>query len=89
MVDSKILKDKILEIEIKYIFLLLFILMFFATWGGGEAIFGLIATLFGLNTGLLDNYSYSILTGILVLSAVLPTIIAQKWFVPRHLEDLN
>ncbi|WP_225369342.1 hypothetical protein [Methanobrevibacter arboriphilus] len=51
--------------------------------------FGLIATLFGLNTGLLDNYSYSILTGVLVLSAVLPTIIAQKWFVPRHLEDLN
>ena len=51
--------------------------------------FGLIATLFGLNTGLLNNYSYSILTGVLVLSAVLPTIIAQKWFVPRHLEDLN
>ena len=187
LVNSKILKDKILEIEIKYIFLLLFILMFFAAWGGGQAIlpvfilgmllsntlnensngqkakeriktvafavitpvffiiggmkvsiplvigglgifilifafrqlakfvgvyfvtkrylnsdtgyitlmmstgltFGLIATLFGLNTGLLNNYSYSILTGVLVLSAVLPTIIAQKWFVPRHLEDLN
>lgn len=38
LVNSKILKDKILEIEIKYIFLLLFILMFFASWGGGQAI---------------------------------------------------
>ncbi|MPL58306.1 hypothetical protein SDC9_17836 [bioreactor metagenome] len=185
--NSKFLKEKVLEIEIKYIFLLLFILMFFAALGGGQAIlpvfilgmllsntlngksngqkakeriktvafavvtpvffivggmkvsiplvisgigifilifafrqvakfigvyfvtkkyldsntnyvtlmmstgltFGLIATLFGLNIGLIDTYSYSILTGVLVLSAVLPTIIAQKWFTPKHLEDLN
>lgn len=36
--NSKFLKEKVLEIEIKYIFLLLFILMFFAALGGGQAI---------------------------------------------------
>ena len=36
--SSFILKEKVLEVEIKYIILLLFILMFFASLGNGQAI---------------------------------------------------
>ncbi|MBZ9570652.1 cation:proton antiporter [Methanobrevibacter sp. TMH8] len=50
--------------------------------------FGLIATTFGLTTGILDQMTYSILTGVLVLSAILPTITAEKWF-PPHTEDIT
>lgn len=45
--------------------------------------FGLIATVFGLNSGLLDSQTYSILTGVLVMGAVIPTIIAEKKFLPK------
>lgn len=50
--------------------------------------FGLVATNFGLNAGILDQMPYSILTGVLVLSAILPTLTAEKWF-PPHTEDLT
>lgn len=50
--------------------------------------FGLVACLFGLNAGLIDQSIYSVLTGVLVLSAVLPSFVAQKWFMPIHSEDL-
>ncbi|MCC7553218.1 MAG: cation:proton antiporter [Methanobacteriaceae archaeon] len=184
--NSKALKNKVVEIEIKYIFLLLSIIIFFANFGKGQAIlpafllglllsdyfkenataskskdriktvgfaiitpiffivggmnvsieliitslglfilifitrqaskflgvyfisnkyfnknkkyitammstgltFGLVATVFGLNNGILDEMTYSILTGVLVLSAVLPSLAAEKFFFP-HNEDLN
>jgi Kef-type K+ transport system membrane component KefB len=44
--------------------------------------FGLIASLFGLNSGYIDQVQYSVLTGVLITSAIIPTIIAQKWFLP-------
>lgn len=50
--------------------------------------FGLIATLFGLQAGYIDNVQYSVLTAVLILSAILPTFVAQKWFMPRHSEDM-
>lgn len=50
--------------------------------------FGLVASLFGVQSGLIDQVQYSILTGVLVASAVIPTFIAQKWFMPVHSEDL-
>jgi len=31
---------------------------------------------------------YSVLIGVVVASAVIPTFIAQKWFLPRHREDI-
>jgi len=50
--------------------------------------FGLIALIFGLRSGFIDEVQYSILTGVLIASAVIPTFIAQKWFVPVHTEDI-
>ncbi|MGB8215943.1 MAG: cation:proton antiporter [Candidatus Methanoperedens sp.] len=50
--------------------------------------FGLVASLFGLQSGLINQVQYSVLTGVLIASAVIPTIIAQKWFMPVHSEDL-
>jgi len=50
--------------------------------------FGLIASIFGLQSGYIDNVQYSVLTGVLIASAVIPTFIAQKWFMPVHAEDL-
>ena len=50
--------------------------------------FGLIASLFGLSEGYIDSVQYSLLTGVLIASAVIPTFIAQKWFNPLHSEDL-
>jgi hypothetical protein len=46
------------------------------------------ASLFGLQSGLMDQVQYSGLTGVLIAIAVIPTIIAQKWFMPVHSEDL-
>lgn len=50
--------------------------------------FGTIASVFGLNSGLVDRQQYSVLVGVVIASAVIPTFIAQKWFMPRHSEDL-
>ncbi|MGC9517238.1 MAG: cation:proton antiporter [Methanomicrobiales archaeon] len=50
--------------------------------------FGLIASLFGLNAGYINQIQYSILTGVLISSAIIPTYIAQKWFMPLHPEDM-
>lgn len=50
--------------------------------------FGLIASLFGLSAGYLDQSQYSLLTGVLIVSAIIPTLIAQKWYSPLHSEDL-
>ena len=50
--------------------------------------FGLIAIVFGLHSGFIDQAQYSVLTGVLIASAVIPTFIATKWFMPVHTEDL-
>lgn len=50
--------------------------------------FGTIASLFGFNAGYIDQVQYSVLVGVVVSSAVLPTYIAQKWFLPPHSEDV-
>ncbi|MGB9929787.1 MAG: cation:proton antiporter [Methanosarcina sp.] len=50
--------------------------------------FGTIASVFGLTAGYIDNVQYSILVGVVVASAVIPTYIAQKWFKPVHSEDI-
>lgn len=50
--------------------------------------FGLIAIVFGLQEGLISELQYSVLTGVLIASAVVPTFIAQKWFMPVHTEDI-
>jgi Kef-type K+ transport system membrane component KefB len=50
--------------------------------------FGSIASLFGFNSGYINQTQYSILIGVVIASAVIPTFIAQKWFLPVHSEDI-
>ena len=50
--------------------------------------FGTISSLYGLNAGLINEVQYSILIGVVVASAIIPTFIAQKWFMPVHSEDI-
>ncbi len=50
--------------------------------------FGTIASVFGLNSGFINQVQYSVLIGVVITSAVIPTFIAQKWFIPIHSEDL-
>lgn len=50
--------------------------------------FGTISSVFGLNAGYIDQTQYSVLVGVVVASAVIPTFIAQKWFAPVHAEDI-
>ena len=50
--------------------------------------FGTIASLFGFNAGYIDQVQYSVLIGVVVSSAIIPTYVAQKWFIPRHSEDM-
>jgi Kef-type K+ transport system membrane component KefB len=44
--------------------------------------FGTIASLYGLNAGLLDKAQFSVLVTVVILSAVVPTVIAQRFFQP-------
>jgi len=50
--------------------------------------FGTISSLFGLQSGYIDQTQYSILVGVVIASAIIPTFIAQKWFMPVEEEDL-
>lgn len=46
--------------------------------------FGTISALFGLNNKIIDQSQYTILVTVVILSAVIPTLIAQRYFQPRH-----
>jgi len=50
--------------------------------------FGTISSIFGLTAGYINNVQYSVLIGVVVASAVIPTYVAQKWFKPVHSEDI-
>jgi Kef-type K+ transport system membrane component KefB len=47
--------------------------------------FGTISALFGLSHGIIDQAQYSFLVAAVIGSAVVPTIIANAFFLPRHL----
>ncbi|MBO3273754.1 cation:proton antiporter [Pseudomonas schmalbachii] len=47
--------------------------------------FGTISALFGLSHGLIDQGQYSALVAAVIGSAVIPTLIANAFFLPRHL----
>jgi glutathione-regulated potassium-efflux system ancillary protein KefC len=47
--------------------------------------FGTISSLFGLNHGVIDQRQYSFLVATVIGSAVVPTMIANAFFMPRHL----
>jgi Kef-type K+ transport system membrane component KefB len=44
--------------------------------------FGTISALYGLNAHIIDRTQFSILVTIVVVSAIVPTAIAQRWFSP-------
>jgi Kef-type K+ transport system membrane component KefB len=45
--------------------------------------FGSISALYGLTNGIIDQTQYTILVTVVVGSAVVPTLIAQTWFLPE------
>jgi Kef-type K+ transport system membrane component KefB len=48
--------------------------------------FGSISALFGLTNGIIDQEQYTVLVTAVIGSAVVPTLIAQKWFQPAFRE---
>src|SRR5262249_39832835 len=44
--------------------------------------FGTISALYGLQNGIIDQNQYTILVSVVILSAFVPTLIAQKFFQP-------
>jgi Kef-type K+ transport system membrane component KefB len=48
--------------------------------------FGSISALYGLTKGLIDQGQYSVLLTVVILSAVLPTLVAQRLFRPRTVD---
>jgi Kef-type K+ transport system membrane component KefB len=49
--------------------------------------FGSIAALFGLTHGLINRSQYSVLVTVVILSAFVPTIIAQQLFQPKIVDE--
>ncbi|MGA2483848.1 MAG: cation:proton antiporter [Candidatus Acidiferrales bacterium] len=47
--------------------------------------FGTISALFGLSHGIIDQTQYSHLVATVIASAVIPTVFANAWYMPRHL----
>ena len=48
--------------------------------------FGTISALFGLTNGIIDQDQYTVLVTAVIGSAVVPTLVAQKWFQPSFKE---
>jgi glutathione-regulated potassium-efflux system ancillary protein KefC len=47
--------------------------------------FGTISSLFGLSHGIIDQAQYSALVATVIASAVIPTVIANAFYLPHHL----
>jgi Kef-type K+ transport system membrane component KefB len=47
--------------------------------------FGTISALFGLSHNIISQAQYSLIVGAVIASAVIPTLIANKFFLPSHL----
>jgi len=44
--------------------------------------FGTISSLYGLNAGIIDHGQFTVLIGAVIGSAVIPTLVAQRFFAP-------
>jgi Kef-type K+ transport system membrane component KefB len=51
--------------------------------------FGTISSLYGLNAGIIDEKQFSLLVGVVVLSAIIPTVIAQRFFQPNGVDAVG
>lgn len=47
--------------------------------------FGTISALYGLTNNIISTEQYSIIVGVVIASAVVPTLIANRFFLPAHL----
>ena len=47
--------------------------------------FGTISALYGLTNNIITKEQYTFLVGTVIASAIIPTLIANKFFLPRHL----
>lgn len=47
--------------------------------------FGTISALYGLTNKIISQEQYSLIVGAVIASAVIPTLIANKFFLPKHL----
>jgi Kef-type K+ transport system membrane component KefB len=47
--------------------------------------FGTISALYGLTNNIISQEQYSFIVGAVIASAVIPTLIANKFFLPSHL----
>jgi Kef-type K+ transport system membrane component KefB len=47
--------------------------------------FGTLSSLYGLSHGIIDQAQYSVLVATVIANAVIPTLIAQRMFLPKHL----
>ena len=45
--------------------------------------FGTISALYGYSNQIIDQSQYTVLVVAVIASAVVPTVIAQKWFLPK------
>ena len=50
--------------------------------------FGTISSLYGLNAGIIDRTQFSLLITVVVLSAIIPTVIAQRFLQPSPPEEV-
>lgn len=51
--------------------------------------FGSISSLYGLTNGYINESQYSIIVTVVILSAILPTIVAQRFFYPKELTETS
>ncbi|MDQ2905485.1 MAG: cation:proton antiporter [Chloroflexota bacterium] len=51
--------------------------------------FGSISALYGLTHGIINQAQYTILVSVVIGSAVIPTFIAQTWFLPKHTRAIS
>lgn len=45
--------------------------------------FGTISALYGLSAGIIDQFQFSVILVVVISTAIVPTLIAQRWFAPR------
>ena len=49
--------------------------------------FGTISSLYGLSAGFINTSQFSVLVSVVILTAIVPTFIAQRWFQPNLVEE--
>jgi Kef-type K+ transport system membrane component KefB len=51
--------------------------------------FGTISSMYGLSAGFINISQFSLLVTVVILTAIVPTLIAQRWFQPSLSEELE